>query len=274
MNINIVGSATGGNKGSSAKLVNYLEKENKGKKTAEKGWFFSHEKDKVSVQSVIDQLDNNKKKLKHKEAKFYMLNISPSQKELAHIGNDPEKLKAYTRKVMDEYARNFNRGIEGKDLLYFAKIEHERRYKGNDPAVKAGTAKQGDLKPGLQTHIHVIVSRKDRYNERQFSPLTNHKGPQSGAVSGGFNRSVFFQKAEQAFDRITGYKRELEESYMYRNAMKNGNAKEQFEMKQVAKGKPQVPSLLRGLVHAGSFQEAMAPDPEIERRRRKSEKSL
>ncbi|WP_439558354.1 DUF5712 family protein, partial [Dyadobacter sp.] len=52
-------------------------------------------------------MDQNVAKLKKIEAKFYLINISPSGKELDHIGNDPQKLKAFAREVMKEYAGNF-----------------------------------------------------------------------------------------------------------------------------------------------------------------------
>lgn len=41
------------------------------------------------------------------EAKFYSLVLSPREQELAHIGSEPDKLKGYTRRVMQQYAQNF-----------------------------------------------------------------------------------------------------------------------------------------------------------------------
>ena len=225
MNIKIVASESGSNRGSSKRVVNYLEKENKGKANAEKTWFFSDSRDRVGVKEVIESLDANKKKLSKKDAKFYMVNISPSQKELAWIGNDPEKLRAYTRELMDQYAQNFGKGLRGEDLLYYAKIEQNRYYKGSDPEVQKGWVRQKAKKPGLQTHIHVIVSRKDKANRLKLSPLSHHRKTKKGPVRGGFERVVFFQKAEEGFDRLFGYQRQKEERFLHCNAKKKSPRK-------------------------------------------------
>ena len=63
---------------------------------------------------------------------------------------------------MDEYARNFQREAvkNGGDLMYYARIETKRTYSPSDEEVRQGTAKIGEVKPGLNLHVHVIVSRK------------------------------------------------------------------------------------------------------------------
>ncbi len=73
-------------------------------------------------------------------------------------------MKRLTRECMDEYARNFYREKirSGDDLVWYGRVETERHYKGDDPEVKAGKAKAGERKPGLQLHVHIIVSRMDR----------------------------------------------------------------------------------------------------------------
>jgi hypothetical protein len=53
--------------------------------------------------------------------------ISPSKEELNHIGNNSENIKEYTRALMEAYAKNFNKGLEGKDIMYFGKVEHTRQ---------------------------------------------------------------------------------------------------------------------------------------------------
>ncbi|MEM6342932.1 MAG: DUF5712 family protein [Bacteroidota bacterium] len=213
MNIKIVKAERGSNQGSVGKLVRYLEKENRGKASTERTPFFSHQRDRVSGYEVQRHIDGNVRKLSRKDGKFYLVNISPSQKELQHIGNDPRKLMIYTRQVMQAYAENFGKGLEGKDLVYYAKIEQDRYYHGNDPAVKAGKAKQGEPKPGLQTHIHVIVSRKDQENRLKLSPLSRHRNTQTGPVKGGFDREAFVRAAEQIWDKEMKYERSPEEQF-------------------------------------------------------------
>ena len=81
-------------------------------------------------------------------------------------------------------------------------------------------------------HCHLIVSRKDQSNKKKLSPLTNHKNTKKGTVKGGFDRKNLFQQAEQGFDKLFGYKRELIESFEYYNTMKNGSISEQLNMQE------------------------------------------
>ena len=277
MFIKISRSEKGNNTGSVRDLANYLEKENKDKPIEEREYFFTQDRKDVLAEEVIEAIDKNKAKLHKKDGKFYLITLNPSQKELEHIGNNPEKLKAYTREVMDKYARNFDRGITGQDLLYFAKVEYKRHYKGFEKEVKAGKAKKGERKPGLQTHIHVIVSRKDRYNQRQFSPLTHHINTQKGFVKGGFDRARFFHQAEIAFDKAFGYQREAHETFRYQNTLKNGTAKEKYllelSMKEANKLKVKGPKLAKVLQGIGrTNQSGQGIDPDLIREESKKQK--
>ena len=55
-------------------------------------------------------------------------------------------------------------------------METERHYRNNDEDVKEGRAKAGDRKPGLQLHVHIIVSRNDVTQTVSLSPLAKSKG--------------------------------------------------------------------------------------------------
>ena len=79
-------------------------------------------------------------------------------------------------------------------------------------------------------HCHLIVSRKDQANKKKLSPLTNHKNTKNGVIKGGFDRVNLFQQAEQGFDKLFGYNRQLSESFDYHNTMKNGSISEQLEL--------------------------------------------
>ncbi|CAL2104140.1 conserved protein of unknown function [Tenacibaculum sp. 190130A14a] len=124
----------------SADFVNYLEKENEGKPIEEQEHFFNQYGEGVSAKEVIREIDGNKAKLKKHEPKFYSITVNPSPRELKHLQSNSEDLKAYTRELMKEYAKNFNREINGRavnvdDIKYYAKIEHERTYKGTDKVI-------------------------------------------------------------------------------------------------------------------------------------------
>ncbi|MCC3155216.1 DUF5712 family protein [Hymenobacter sp. BT770] len=220
--------------GSCAGLVAYLEKEVQGE-------WFSLESEDVPAAEVTQALDRNKRNLNRDADKYYQVILAPSQAELRHIGSDPEKLRAYTRAAMEQYAANFGKGIEGKDLVYFAKVEHERTTGPADRAVQVGEVKRGQAKAGEQTHIHILVSRTEnlaRYTERKqagelerknpyhLSPLTNHKDTQRGVVTGGFARKQYSERVEQAFDRVFGYDRPLSETFRYAYTMQHGTTEE------------------------------------------------
>lgn len=228
--VKITSSQKGSNTGSCSQLENYLQKENTGKSMDEKTQWYDQNRESVNRMEVTNRIDNNVKGLCKDDEKFFMLTINYSQKEIEHIsklanGNsnkEKELMQGYTRNVMETYAKNFNKGIEGKDIMYFAIDEKQRKFKGEDLEVKNGTSKQGELKPGRNDHTHIIISRKDINMKMKLSPLTAHKNTQRGVVRGGFNRVEFKEKCEKEFDKKFGYDRNLEEKFEYLNAKSKG----------------------------------------------------
>jgi len=206
---------------------------NKGSSRAAREGFFNHTNENLTKREVIEKIDSNKKGLRNDEAKFYTVTFSPSEKEQKDLlvkitGKDinnvneltkPEKemfnqeLQKYTRNAMDSYATNFERKKpleNGKDLVYAAKIENNRSWKGTDPEVKKGIYKSGELKPGLNTHIHVVVSRKDTSQKTKLSPLNTRRNE--------FDRTLYKIKAEKTWDKQTGYNRSIEDRADYQMA--------------------------------------------------------
>ena len=125
-------------KGSVRDFVNYLEKENEDKDIELHEHFFDQHNDMVSPEKVITEIDSNTSKLAKKNPKFYSLIVSPSPRELRHIKNNPEQLRHYVRELMKDYANSFynNREITAHDIKYYAKVEHERTYKGTDKKIQ------------------------------------------------------------------------------------------------------------------------------------------
>ena len=257
------------NSGSCYSLAQYLDKENQELEKMiatsnsisdialyekRKQNFFDASYNQVSLVSVIDKIDNNKKKLGKQDAKYYAPTISFSQKELAHLSemvsgkkvnsvwefSDSEYLKFnnlirdYGRKVMDGYAANFNRqnkGLhDGQDLVYFGKIEHFRKFKGNDKEVKNGVFRSGDYKPGLNSHIHIIVSRKDKTQKMKLCPVVNDRSNDRTIGRNnyhiGFDRTEWVKKNEKTFDDFFEYHRKEIERFEVLNILKNGSPKE------------------------------------------------
>ena len=254
---------------SSADFAEYLEKENQGLEQEDVEHFFNQYGDEIDAKDVVKEIDGNTAKLKKKEPKFYSITVSPSKHELRKLKNNSEDLKRYTRAIMNDYATSFNREINGKpitvdDIKYYAKIEHQRTFKGTDKQVKEnqpfatkilhlktdirkieqgqldGNIKkmksdiakleaeaphqqngkrivQGMKKAGNQSHIHIIVSRKDASNSVSLSPGSKYKASEvemhGKVVKRGFDRDAFFTKAESTFDKTFGYKRNYAESY-------------------------------------------------------------
>lgn len=266
---------TGNYQQSVADFVDYLEKENNENTNEVEEHFFNQYQDDLTPQQVAKEIDGNTKKLKKIEPKFYSITVNPSSYELKRLQNSSEDLKKYTRALMQDYVNAFNREINGSpvvinDIIYFAKIEHTRTFKGTDKQVvenqpfatkilqlknelrkiegneqtgniqrlkneiekleksaphqkKGERIKQGMQKQGNQSHIHIIVSRKDASNSYSLSPGSKYKASEvilnGQKVKRGFDRDAFFGKAEQTFDKTFQYKRNYVESYKARKEL-------------------------------------------------------
>ena len=211
------------NASSSRKLANYLEHEDM--ERMEQGiyteGFFNLTDDNIYKSQVVKDIDSNIGQLLKTDAKFYAIHVSPSEKELRAMGNteqeQAEAMKRYIREVViPEYAKNFNKGLSAEDIKFYGKIHFSRDRSDNE----------------LNMHCHLIVSRKDQSNKKKLSPLTNHKNSKKGTVKGGFNRKKLFRQAEQGFDKLFDYNRQLTESFEYYNTMKNGSISEQLNMQE------------------------------------------
>ncbi|GAC1314716.1 MAG: hypothetical protein NVSMB24_39660 [Mucilaginibacter sp.] len=246
MHVNITKTETGNNKGSSSQLVAYLEKENRLAERLDKDYhpeyWFNHYSQTIQPYEVRQGIDNNVAKLSKDDAKFFLINISPSARELVYLkerfGEDGARqhLKNFANQVMDAYAKNFKRtGIDGNSgLVYFGKLENSRYYTYKDLEVRKGLAKKGDRKPGEQMHVQIIVSRKDASNSIKLSPLNNSKGANAehSQKVGQFDRVAFKQATEGLFDRMFGYEREIKESFKYANTLKHGFYEQKQEVKE------------------------------------------
>ena len=233
--VKVGGGLSGGNSGSSGNAVEYLEKENKVRKKSERSTegFFNQDSYDINPTFVVKKLDSKRQGIKKHEAKFYNLIISPSQKELAELTDDD--LKDYTKELMVKYAENFNRGINPNDLVWFAKLEKKRKWKGfkqkkNEKLNLPPGVKSGDYKTGDNRHIHVLVRRKTEQN-KSLSPLANQrKGITKGAAVGkiGFNRIKFSATAEvlminQIQNKNPNYSIENNDVQAYQYLKKNNN---------------------------------------------------
>ncbi|SMB79367.1 hypothetical protein SAMN00120144_3120 [Hymenobacter roseosalivarius DSM 11622] len=192
------GKAAYNNSGSSAQTLNYLKQE--AGRDGEEASFFGADHDDLSAVELMQNIDSNVKGLRASEAKFYSLVLSPSESELLHIGNDEAKLKDYTRQVMAQYAANFQlkdgRQLGSQEVVWGATLHQQRSYRGTDPEVSSGKVKIGEQRPGLQTHIHVIVSARDAEQKITLNP---------GGRRNRFDLMKWQAAAGQQFEKQFGY---------------------------------------------------------------------
>jgi hypothetical protein len=262
---------------SSAGFVDYLEKENQGVEPEDMEYFFNQYGVEISAEEVVREIDGNTAKLEKTEPRFYSITVNPSKYELKALQNSSEDLKTYTRELMKDYVASFNRELNGRqvtvdDIKYFAKIEHQRTFKGTDKQIREnqpfatkileirnnigkvenGTLEgnikrmekqisklerqaphqqngqrivQGMAKAGSQSHIHIVMSRRDVSNSFSLSPGSKYKASEielnGKMVKRGFDRDRFFERAEKTFDKTFGYQRNFSEKYSSRKEFIN-----------------------------------------------------
>lgn len=115
-------------------------------------------------------------------------------------------------------------------------------------------------------HAKLIVSRKMADNSRLISPMTNHRGSNTGHSQkfGQFDRLNFTERCGKAFDRTFNYERELSETFQYRKVMLNGSAHESADMIVVDRN--------QALQHNKREKKDLTQQPEIKSRQEQQKK--
>ncbi|SDQ01640.1 hypothetical protein SAMN05428975_5906, partial [Mucilaginibacter sp. OK268] len=74
---------------------------------------------------------------------------------------------------------------------------------------------------------------KDITDSIRLSPLNNSRGKNAAhsLKVGQFDRIAFKQAAELKFDQVFDYDRELKETFLYANTLKNGDYEQKLELK-------------------------------------------
>jgi hypothetical protein len=263
MPVTIIHKTSDNNKGSSSKYGFYLNKENseyiKDGIPEKQNFFFNQYEDRISTVNAISMIDENAKGkgLKKAQDKYFTVTLNFSDKELKHLakkvsGKDisdvkeltqkeyqeyNKLLREYTKEAMKNYASNFNKEIAKNDIVWHAKVEHKRRHKGYDEEVKKGLSKSGELKSGLNSHVHITVSRMHKDYRVSLSPLANARNSKnlvlnSKSVKGGFDRSNYKLLNERLFDEKFGYTRDMEEKFEVVRALKNGTFQEKQDLRK------------------------------------------
>jgi hypothetical protein len=222
-----------GNTGTCKNLVDYLEKENKTKIDENKEWFFNQSSDLIGKTTAEKLIAHDTTTLGKKDAKFYEIIVSFSKSELK--GRTDQDIKNY---IKDNFAKDYAKSVNGKDIdpksiVFVAKLEAERKYKGYDNEVLEGKRKKGELKDGDNRHVHIIVARKT-LTGRKISPLTNHINTTKGTVKGGFGQNGLKQNIEDSFDINFKYERKLEEKFVF-NTLTEEEKKKNIEKEKSVK---------------------------------------
>lgn len=225
-----------GNSGSCQMSVDYLSKENEGKELNGQEEFFNDKQDFIGKESARKTIDSAPKQgIRGDDAKYFEVIVSFDKNELK--GKSDEQIKEY---VKEKFPQVYADSVKGKEvdkdkLVWVAKLERERKYKGTDEEVKNGKAKSGEKKEGDQRHVHIIIARKTEDNKMGISPLTNYRKESKGVIKSGFDRNNFRNKSESEFDKKFNYDRPKEQSFNYLNTMKNGTDKEKSELNKEIK---------------------------------------
>jgi hypothetical protein len=124
----------------------------------------------------------------------------------------------YATKILNlkNEIRNIERGhIQGRidrKKEQIAQLEKQVPHQQNGKRIVQGMSKAGN-----QSHIHIIVSRKDASNSFSLSPGSKYKASEvtmnGKLVKRGFNRDQFFENAEKTFDKTFGYQRNFVHTY-------------------------------------------------------------
>lgn len=206
----------GNNSGSCSALLNYLEKEDKGRgEENELKGFFNANSSHLSNDQAKEIIEHQfyKKGVGKNDDKFFSVTMSFSQDELK--GRSNKELQEFAQeKFASMYCNSTHSRKTDPDpskLAWVAKLETERRYKGDDKEVKKGLVKSGDSKEGDQRHIHFVVARK-MLDDKAISPGSkSREGKSTGAASGGFDRDHIKFECEKEFDKRFNYERKEEE---------------------------------------------------------------
>jgi len=154
------------NRGSCKRTVSYLGHEVREQPGS--AHFFHQHQEAITTDEVREAIDFNARGLRKNQEKFYSLVLSPSSEEVAHLENDPKKLKAFTGQVMENYAQNFHipqqpeKKLSERDLVWFATIHQSRQEKSG--------SERGTAKLGYHTHIHVLVSAQNKERTLRLNP--------------------------------------------------------------------------------------------------------
>ena len=130
--------------------------------------------------------------------------VRQNQKIATQILELQHQLRAAQKKGMEKDSKQIVQQIAKLEALAPQKVNGQR-------------VKNGMEKPGLQTHIHIIVSRKDASNSVSLSPGSKYKASdvefQGKLVKRGFDRDQFYESAEKVFDKKFSFNRSFVERY-------------------------------------------------------------
>ncbi|XCF04785.1 MobB family relaxase [Tamlana crocina] len=127
----------------------------------------------------------------------------------------------YATKILElkQQVRSIQRGERTGDIkklkTEIARLEREAPHQLDGKRIVRDMPK-----PGPQSHIHIIVSRKDVSNRYSLSPGSKYRASEvemnGKMVKRGFDRDTFYRNAEKTFDAMFKYKRNYVESYTAR----------------------------------------------------------
>ncbi|MCR8667470.1 DUF5712 family protein [Aestuariibaculum sp. M13] len=181
---------------------------------------YTREVMKAYAQSFHREIEG--RKVNVNDLKYYAkIEYSRTYKGTDKAVRENQQYIAKVAKLQND-ARKIDRGeLKGNLKAIEKEIEKtktEAPHKQNGKMIEVGMPKTGS-----QSHVHIIMSRKDQSNKYSISPGSKYKAStvtlNGKEVKRGFDRDSFYQKAEKQFDKQFNYKRHYVEQYQARKAL-------------------------------------------------------
>ena len=192
------------NKGSVARLKNYLIQNTDKYDSAD--LFFTATKNNITADDFYKLIDNNVKGLEKNEHKFYSFTLNPSSEEVQFIASAKEKLKGFVRSAMADF-HTAHKTLEKSDDLVWAAIIHDNRVMTEADIKKykdkgKTELKIGDIKPGDNIHVHVVLSARDATQKKTITVLSP-----KNKISRNFELTSFQRNSQRLFQEKFSYQK-------------------------------------------------------------------
>ncbi|MGJ5641517.1 MobB family relaxase [Formosa sp. S-31] len=181
---------------------------------------YTREVMKAYAQSFHREIEG--RKVQVNDLKFYAkIEYTRTYKGTDKVVKENQPYIARIAKLQND-SRKISRG-ELKGNIKAIQLEIEKNIQAAPHKQNGKMIESGMPKAGSQSHVHIIMSRKDKSNRYSISPGSKYKAStvtlNGKEVKRGFDRDSFYQKAELQFDKQFNYNRHYVEQYKARKTL-------------------------------------------------------